>query len=1118
MRREGGLKPTVPPDARERRRALDPSQSFIVQAPAGSGKTELLNQRYLTLLARVEQPENVVAITFTRKAAAEMRRRVLNALRDSGGPQPAQPHEELTWRLARAVREHGEARHWNLFDNPNRLRIRTIDALCGAIARQMPWVSRLGAPPEMLDDATELFAEAARRTLELLEQGKWSGDVETLLLHLDNNFQVLADLLAGMLARRDQWLRHVVGIADQRAALEAALARVVAEGVDRVRGLISPEIGREMVALARAAADGLAAWDRPGLTRNCAGLAALPDAESVDQWLGIAEMLLTGDGEWRRRLTVANGFPARTPHKQRCEELIAALRDDLDLRAALHELRRLPSPCFPEQQWQALASLVTLLPLAVAQLQMVFRERGQADFSELAMAASRALGEPEAPTDLAVAFDYRIQHLLVDEVQDTSVSQFELLEKLTAGWEPGDGRTLFLVGDPMQSIYRFREAEVALFLKAAREGIGGVRLEPLRLTANFRSQSGLVEWVNQAFPEALPAAADLVTGAVPFSASAAVREAGPEPAVTLHPYIGRDDQAEARRVVELIRAARERDAKAKVAVLVRARTHLAAIVPQLRQAGLRFRAMDIDSLGDVPVVSDLTALTRALLHPGDRVAWLAVLRAPWCGLTLADLHALAGEKPNAAIWDLMADDARLSADGRRRLARTRSALGAALARRPLDLREWIERAWVELGGPACLDGPADMDNAMAFFQLVERLDDGGTLDLAALSEGARRLFANPDPGAGEELQVMSIHKAKGLEFDVVIVPGLGRRPRVDDARLMLWLERPRLGGSPDLLLAPVHAAGAGPDRIYDYLRHVDARKEEYETGRLLYVAATRARSELHLLGHVSYDAGKGEIKAPAGGSLLERLWSAAAPVFAAAPRPEEIEVAVERPPHLLRRLPAGWRLPAAPKAAPTAPVSAPVSFHWVGDTLRHVGTVVHALLRTIADEGLAAWDRARVERRRAAVEAALLTEGVPPAEMARAAPLVMEAVGHALEDPRGRWILGPHEQAACEYAVGGGPSDARVDRTFIDEAGTRWIIDYKTSSHQGGGLNAFLDNERERYRQQMEGYMQLFAALEKRPVRAALYFPLLRSWREITPAARRVQQAPDSENPQLPLF
>ncbi len=105
----------------------------------------------------------------------------------------------------------------------------------------------------------------------------------------------------------------------------------------------------------------------------------------------------------------------------------------------------------------------------------------------------------DAPEDLALALGQRIRHILVDEFQDTSYTQFELLEKLTAGWEPGDGRTLFLVGDPMQSIYRFRQADVSLFLKARLEGIGAIRLEPLTLSVNFRSRPEIVEWVNRTF-------------------------------------------------------------------------------------------------------------------------------------------------------------------------------------------------------------------------------------------------------------------------------------------------------------------------------------------------------------------------------------------------------------------------------------------------------------------------------------------------------------------------------------------------------------------------------------------------------------------------------------------
>src|ERR1035441_8096724 len=174
------------PDAEQRRRALDPERSFVVDAPAGSGKTELLNQRFLSLLARVDQPEAVLAITFTKKAAGEMRTRIVKALRDSVGPRPEEEHKALTWELARAVQERSAAMRWDLFRNPARLRIRTIDSLCAALTRQMPWLSRMGAPPEIVEAPGELYVEAARRTIELLETEAWNEDVAALLMHLDH--------------------------------------------------------------------------------------------------------------------------------------------------------------------------------------------------------------------------------------------------------------------------------------------------------------------------------------------------------------------------------------------------------------------------------------------------------------------------------------------------------------------------------------------------------------------------------------------------------------------------------------------------------------------------------------------------------------------------------------------------------------------------------------------------------------------------------------------------------------------------------------------------------------------------------------------------------------------
>src|SRR4029078_11079242 len=177
------------PDSAERLRALEPQESFIVQAPAGSGKTELLIQRCRRLLATVEHPESVVAVTFTRKAAGEMRHRIVDALQSAANAgRPEEDHKQRTWDLSRSVLETYVQLGWSLTQHPSRLRIQTIDSLCAMLVRQMPWLSQMGAgaPPE--EKAEYLYRQASRATIEQLESGDpFAAAVECLLKHLDNN-------------------------------------------------------------------------------------------------------------------------------------------------------------------------------------------------------------------------------------------------------------------------------------------------------------------------------------------------------------------------------------------------------------------------------------------------------------------------------------------------------------------------------------------------------------------------------------------------------------------------------------------------------------------------------------------------------------------------------------------------------------------------------------------------------------------------------------------------------------------------------------------------------------------------------------------------------------------
>lgn len=1106
-------------DLEQRRRAISPGESFIVQAPAGSGKTELLIQRYLRLLAVVDMPEEIIAITFTRKAAAEMRGRIMAALEKVTSMQPAEDEAaRQTRELARQALDRNNKQNWQLESNPGRLRIQTIDSLCAALTRQMPVLSRFGAQPETIEDAAELYKEAAARTLAELESGQgWSDSIAVLLTHMDNFLPRVRDMLASMLARRDQWLRHVTGETG-REELESALKHVVQSTLRMVRSIFPEREAGEFVECLRFAAKNQQ-WERTDFD-------ALPGtaAEDLPAWRSIAAICLTQNGNnLRKRVDTRQGFPAGAANKDmkdRFQSLLSRLSGHDDLLKLFIEVRNLPPVRYSENEWQVVRALCELLILADAQLRVLFAERNQVDFSGITQAAIQALGDGDNPTDLALHLDYRIRHILVDEYQDISINQYKLLERLSAGWAAQDGHTLFLVGDPMQSIYRFREAEVGLFLNTwKQQRLGQVAVTPLTISVNFRSRQGIVDWVNTVFAQILPANADVGRGAVNYTPALAYHDHSGA-AVALHPVIGRDDQKEAEIVLREIRSARE----GTTAVLVRSRGHLRKIVPVLKQAGLRFRAVEIEELGQQPAIQDLIALTRALHHFADRIAWLAILRAPWCGLTLADLLVLAGDAGRKVIWECMQDGSQLekmSEAGRERLRRIRVVLEGALRQRQRrGLSRWVQSVWMKIGGPATLNNITDLENTRTFFELLDQFEEGGNLrDRDEFIAEVDRLYAAPDINADDSLQIMTIHRAKGLEFDTVILPGLARRGRGEEARLLLWSENPHRDHQ-DLLLAPVREAGEQESPIYHFLKNLEKEKQEHEDGRLLYVAATRAKRRLHLIGAVeTRESGDGpELSRPASSSLLARLWPAVETEFQKAfdHYHNDEGVGEEENPvigNTLKRLTLNWRLPSPPAAVKWREgedvevldeALNEIEFEWAGETIKHIGTVVHQAIRRIAEEGVAGWDENRIRSKADYYRQSLNQLGVPDNEMDYACTTVIEALRGLIRDERGRWLLSEnHVGAHNEYAVSG-VLDNRVlnfyiDRTFVDEEGTRWVVDYKTSSHQGPDLDAFLDLQVERYRSKLEQYGAIMRALDGRPVRLGLYFPLLQGWREWEP-------------------
>src|SRR5579862_937463 len=1189
----------IPPDHEQRNAALDASRSILVQAPAGSGKTDLLTRRFLRLLALVDEPGQILAITFTRAAAAEMRHRILSELEKAAADPPPSDNEEKfsMAALARRALAHSQSRGWQLLDLPAQLRISTIDSFCRELALQQPLLTGIGGELDPIEHPTELYGRAARRTLEHIDgtNPEFTAAIEALLLWRDNNWQEMESLLIRMLGQRDRWMHAFVLDRNHdweavRARLERPFANAVRDGLTRICELLAPIHGTcaELLELAQYACEQLGGDRYTSLAGRTdfpsppfSDLEALEDARLA--FLDLADLLLSGEKIIRNSVNKNDGFPPNTSEKAQLLALLKELRRIDGLESALVAIRDLPSVRYSDEDWNIVRSCFLVLRHAAGELRTVFAETGKVDFIEVAQIAERVLrGEDEMPSDAALAVADGIRHLLVDEFQDTSRRQHELLSRLIAAWPDPSGRTCFVVGDPMQSIYSFRGADAELFPRVRDLGIethdsDALDLDFVPLTANFRTDPELVAPVNRIFSDIFGANAGSQIQHFP---SIAFREPEPLPnprfalQVDFMPRIKpgqASDSALLREretihdrqidnIVALIREkqplveqARAAGTQCRIAVLGRNHKDLELIAQALRQAHIPFRAVELEQLQDRPEVLDALALGRALLNPEDRVAWLGVLRAPWCGLTLDDLHKLVSADDESvkarAIPNLLSERCDLlSGCGRaavRRLLRALDLLPDLHAGLPsATLGTWLQQVWMQVGGGACEDAAAQA-NLDVLWSSLDALPEGAQDMLgSALSSALEDLTALPDPGASGDcgVQLMTIHKAKGLEFEVVIVPELQARGGRDSLNLLSWRERGLAGPDSsgeitEFLVAPMQSKGTERGGTKKWVDSIIREREKAEACRILYVAATRAREELHFFALPEYKVDGEDVKlANPWGNLLATAWPALGAEIQAqfdawkttrtgAQRAEEgilDEIAASEGSNLLvmpvpsrptpmRRLPADFEAPrgidfgrARATSVGSAPVNQPYQRHEGGLTSRAIGNAVHrfmeelARLRTSLDWPAA---RTRLSMLHPAVTAQIRACGIT---RAKAESMSAEALGLAIkasEDAHGRWILSPHpgseSEASWSGVADGELRTVRVDRIFrsglepLHEGDDAWwIVDYKTTEVQAQGLFS-VSTLRDLFAPQLESYAGILRGLHGSAccIRAGLYYP-----------------------------
>ena len=1047
-------------DRAQRELALNEIESYIVQAPAGSGKTELLTQRYLKLLSISNNPENVIAMTFTKKAVNELTHRVIDSLKLTKNPRPTETHKQTTFDLACAVMERSVLKNWQLLEMPQRLKISTIDGLSNLITNRYPTKDHI-VPKRIMERTWErdrAYKRAAEQTLLAINDIEYQDTVGSVLLHLDNNVESFYRLLMQMLSKRDQWLSRLY----KDDTLDPVILK---DSATRI-------IVQHLTTLEREAKQYLKKSFFDSISINSvkeySQITTIPGSSLNDlaDWKSICSLCLTSKFEWRKTVNVKNGFPKEfKEHKDKFISILEELSSNELLKDLLHEVFLLPDNELPESQAVILSDISQVLRLCVAQLKIIFDSEQACDYIEVALQADNALDGNESISDIALFLDYKVSHILIDEFQDTSSSQFCLIEKLIQNWQQNSGKTLFLVGDPMQSIYRFRESQVGLFLQVKEHGIADIKPIFLQLNTNFRSSKSIVDGNNEIFSKIFPKFENIYNGAISYSYSDSKSNIINKNSIEIHPFSANQQHLESQKVVEIIKNAINLNKSNIVAVLVRNRSHLAEIVPALKSQDIDFEALKTTPFRDHLFTRDLMSITRSLLHLGDKLAWLSILRAPWCGLLLEDLLILSSNEERVIIEQLNDVEIlhKLTNDGQSRASHIASIMNSVLSNKGrFNFVELLAYAIDKLIPKNSLNQQELMIKEH-YLQIINDCEMQQSLNIETIKSMLQDLYA---PSTSANVKLMTIHQAKGLEFDTVIIPGLGKRTQSDKAPLIHVKEF----ADNSLLLAPIKSyTEVNDSKTYCYLKHIDSQQGNFEIMRLLYVAMTRAKSNIHLLGCASKNNNSSSK------TFLHLLMPFYRSKF------DELDMSVgdtdfkeQKNPKLLR-------------------YSNLSDFdELIYDNHEHIdyqlrldnlyksllGTLIHRYLEFgIFDPG------------KNKICSELIQIGIPQNKIIESTEFITTMLNNTRQDPIFDWLFKPRESTLVEseFVING--NSIVIDRLFV-EGNILWIIDYKTAQLvDGESIPQFILRQQKQHTKQMLLYKKVIEEIYNTEVKCALYCP-----------------------------
>ncbi len=839
--RQGKSRPVVPSDQAARDFATNPSHNVVLEASAGTGKTSVLVERYLNLLRSGVDPSNVLAITFTRQAAAEMRDRIVKRLRAEAAESAA-----------------GLGRWQSLRDRLSDVAISTVDAFCLSLLREFPLEADLDPGFGMADDTEvpRLVEDAVEHTLA----------IGTALAKDDLGVAMLLAQLGPWRARTT-----LTALLSRRLVVPVTLHRFLAK---TPKGLTAEGVCRAAAARLSDRLDGVGAaretffetgpMDDPLYALVSRDLKRLADARNADpsSVRGILERIqnyfLTQKGSARSTFGQTNHSPAaRRRFREAASSIAAVVRDDW------REFER-------DVNVVMVTAVNRLFGIAVSEYRRILDARGLLDFSDVLDRAIDLLRQMDEFARSRYRLESRYHHVLVDEFQDTSRAQWELVSLLVRSWAEGAGvvddapipPSIFIVGDRKQSIYRFRDADVSVLQDAAAEisalrVVGDVRRS---ISQSFRSVPGLLAFINDLFGEI----ADSSDGRRAFryaaddrfpiaEVSGSVEDSGGED-LPLGVVVGDDIEAcaetVAAEIAELIGRSvgipGSRDGRAvrpgDIAILFRSRESHREFERALSRRSIPTYVYKGLGFFDAEEIKDVRALIRFLAHPGSELRAAALMRSRFAGISDAALVSLEGQ-----IARLLIDASSLAAldelepDDRGRLELLRSGCRSWLA--DVDRvppAELLDRVLSETAYARELHGTHEVqarENVKKIRSLVRRIQNRGYATMARVSDQIDGLAGDVSMAAIETfdaVNLMTVHAAKGLEFSIVFLVDLGRGTGNQGPAVRVVPDRG--DGHPSVTVWPYRDATEVAERQHDI----------EETKRLLYVASTRARDRLYL--------------------------------------------------------------------------------------------------------------------------------------------------------------------------------------------------------------------------------------------------------------------------------